>query len=127
MSKKKGIKKGSAQAKAYAEQQTARKQAWTRNVYEYTQQETLDAASLVLHDLFGFGPERLKRFGDAFIAKFHEIQELSREDGDDPDRVYSRERFETAMQEAWGPHYAPRYERYAGMVVDRNGHPVIDQ
>lgn len=124
---KHAVKRGTPQAN-YQERQEAKKKAWTRNVYEYTQQETLDAASLVLHELYGFGPERLKRFGEAFVAKFHQIQQLSREDKDDPDREFSRVRFEEAMQEAWGPYYAPREERYNGLyVIDEKGNPVIDQ
>lgn len=112
----------------YAAQLAQKKKDWTRNVYYYTQQETLDAASLTLHELYGFGPERLKRFGEAFIQKFHEIQKLNREDKDDPDREYSRKKFEDAMKEAWGPYYAPREERYdLPYVLDGQKGPVIDQ
>ena len=125
---KHAVKRGTPQPN-YQERQEAKKKAWTRNVYLFTQQETLDAASLTLHELYGFGPERLKRFGEAFIQKFHEIQELNREDKDDPDREYSREKFEKAMQEAWGPYYAPREERYdlPYILNDREGGAVIDQ
>ena len=112
----------------YAAQLVQKKKDWTRNVYYYTQQETLDAASLTLHELYGFGPERLKRFGEAFIKKFQEIQELSRSDGDDADRVYSRQKLEDAMKEAWGPYYAPREERYdLPYVLDDSGRAVVDQ
>jgi hypothetical protein len=113
---------------SYIDRLEQRKKAWTRNVYLFTQKETLDAASLTLHELYGFGPERLKRFGEAFMAKFHEIQELNRDDSDDPDREYSRQKFEEAMQEAWGPYYAPREERYAkDFIMQNTKGPVIDQ
>ena len=124
---KHAVKRGSAKGN-YLERQQERKKAWTRNVYAFTQQETLDAASLVLHDLYGFGPERLKRFGEAFLQKFHEIQELNREDSDDPDREYSRAKFEDAMKAAWGQYYDERDVRYnLDFILEAPGKPVIDQ
>ena len=124
---KHAVKRGAGKG-TYLERQTEKKQAWTRNVYAFTQQETLDAASLVLHDLFGLGPERLKRLGDAFVVKFSEIQELNRNDKDDPDRVYSREKFEAAMKAAWGPYYEPREVRYdKHYIMEAPGKPVVDQ
>lgn len=124
---KHAVKRGSGNG-TYAERQLEKKQAWTRNVYAFTQQETLDAASLVLHDLYGFGPERLKRFGEAFLVKFREIQELNRSDKDDPDREYSRHKFEEAMKAAWGQYYDPREVRYnKDYVMAAPGRPVVDQ
>ena len=127
--KKHGVKRGTGESGTFAQRQAARKKAWTRNVYVYTQQETMDAASLVLHEIYGFGPERLKRFGEAFKAKFQEIQELDMSDSDDPDRVYSREKFENAMQEAWGQYYEPRELRYywEDYVLESPNKPVIYQ
>lgn len=111
----------------YSERLQQKKQGWTRNVYLFTQQETLDAASLALNEHFGFGPERLRRFAEAFIAKFTEIQKLNQEDRDDEDSVFSRQRFEDSMKAAWGPYYAPREVRYdMGFVIFEN-EPVIDQ
>lgn len=101
----------------YLDRITQEKEEWTRAVYNYTQQETLDAASLALHELFGFGPERLKRFGEAFIKTFHEIQELSRQDTGDNMKEYSVEKVEQAMREAWGPYYVPRGKRYEEISV----------
>ena len=124
---KHAVKRGK-QTAPLAERMQEKKKAWTRNVYIFTQQETLDSASLTLHELFGFGPERLKRFGEAFTKKFHEIQQLNREDNDDPDREYSRAKFEEAMKDAWGPYYCPREERYANeYTIDEKGRVVIDQ
>lgn len=124
---KHAVKRGSPKA-PLVDRMEEKKKGWTRNVYMYTQQETLDAASMVLHELYGFGPERLKRFGDAFVEKFHEIQQLNREDDKDPKREYSREVFERKMKEAWGPHYCPRDERYSKIyALDDNGRVVIDQ
>lgn len=123
---KHAVKRGK-QTTPLAERMQEKKMAWTRNVYIFTQQETLDAASLTLHELYGFGPERLKRFGEAFSKKFHEIQQLNREDNDDPDREYSRAKFEEAMKDAWGPYYCERDKRYNLDYVLENGTAVIDQ
>lgn len=123
---KHAVKRGS-QTAPLADRMKEKKIAWTRNVYIFTQQETLDAASLTLHELFGFGPERLKRFGDAFTKKFHEIQELNRNDHDDPDREYSRAKFEEAMKEAWGQYYCERDKRYDLNFEMKDGTVVVDQ
>lgn len=124
---KHAVKRGGNKA-PLVDRMQQKKEAWTRNVYLYTQQETLDAASMVLHELYGFGPERLKRFGEAFEEKFHEIQELNREDKNDPKREYSREVFERKMKEAWGPYYCPRDERYSKVyALDENERVVVDQ
>lgn len=124
---KHAVKRGTPKA-PFTDRMKEKKMAWTRNVYMFTQQETLDAASLTLHELYGFGPERLKRFGEAFEKKFHEIQELNREDEDDADRVYSRQKFEDAMKQAWGDYYEPREVRYdMPYMMEGPGKPVVDQ
>lgn len=102
---KKGVKKGSAQARSFAERQNDDKTFWTIKVIAYTQQEIMDAVSLTLNDEFGFGEDRLKRFRDAFDSKYDEIHKL----GDDEYTVATVER---ALQAAWGRYYQPREERY---------------
>ena len=124
---KHAVKRGKGTT-SYADRLTQQKRDWTKNVYYFTQQETLDAASLTLHELYGFGPERLKRFGEAFIKKFQEIQELNKSDKDDAEREWSRQRFEDAMKEAWGPYYAPREERYdLPYALNDSGRAVVDR
>lgn len=54
--------------------QKAERELWTIKVIAYTEQQTLDAVCLALAEGFGFGEERLKRFHDAFNAKYAEIQ-----------------------------------------------------
>lgn len=135
MSKIKHKRKSGVPKPSYVDRMTMKaieeerkKKAWTQNVYYYTQQETLDAASLTLHAEFGFGPERLKRFREAFVEKFHEIQKLNQEDVDDPDREYSMQKFEQAMMDAWGPYYEPHSSRYdADYILAAPDKPVIDQ
>lgn len=58
--------------------QKAERELWTIKVIAYTEQQTLDAVCLALAEGFGFGEERLKRFHDAFNAKYAEIRELEK-------------------------------------------------
>lgn len=103
---KQKVKKGSAQAKSYAERKEDDRTFWTLKVIAYTQQEVLDAVGLVLNDAFGFGEERLKRFCEAFAVKYDEIHSL----GDDDE--YAIAIIEKAMKQAWGKYYQPREQRY---------------
>lgn len=109
---KKGVKKGSAQATAYHERKDLQKQEWTHDVYMYAQQETFDTVCIVLNEEFGFGPERLKRFGERVFEAFHELQELSRNDRDDKEAWYSLQKTEDALKRIWGQYYEPHEERY---------------
>lgn len=58
MSKKQGVKKGSAQAATFAQRKQDEKTMWTVKVIAYMQQEVLDTVALVLADGFGFGEDR---------------------------------------------------------------------
>ena len=68
---------------------------------------------------FGFGEERLKRFHDAFNAKYTEIREL--EKGDTKDNEYAIAKQEAALKAACGKYYAPREVRYDIKIVTRDG------
>ena len=102
---KQKVKKGSAQAKSFAERKQDDHTFWTVKVMAYTQQDILDAVGLVLHDEFGFGADRLKRFCESFNSKYDEIHSL----GDDE---YTIAIIEKAMRQAWGKYYQPREQRY---------------
>jgi len=108
--KKNGVKKGSAQAKSFAQRQQDDKMIWTMKVLAWTQQEMLDAVALSLAEGFGFGESRLMRFHDAFEKKYDEIRALER--SDTPDNEYYISKVEEALKKAWGKYYAPREERY---------------
>lgn len=112
MGKKQGVKKGSHQAQAYAKRVAATTEATRMVVFQDGMQTALDIASLVLHDVYGFGPDRLKRFSEGFTEKFSHVQKNNREDKEDKDRWYSEEQFEREMREAWGPYYQNRQVRY---------------
>ena len=114
MSKKKnGVKKGSYQAQTYSNRVNAARAATNLTIFQDGMQHALDVASLILHDSFGFGPERLKKFAIGVQDRFSEIQKDSREDkADDKERWYSEEKFEAELKAAWGPYYTPRAIRY---------------
>lgn len=73
-------------------------------------QEMGDVTAIVLHDEFGFGPDRLKRLNELVNAKFREIGVMTR--GDTKDGEYSIAKFEQAIKAAYGPHYQEREVRY---------------
>lgn len=83
--------------------QKAERELWTIKVIAYTEQQTLDAVCLALAEGFGFGEERLKRFHDAFNAKYAEIREL--EKGDTKDNEYAIAKQEAALRAACGKYY----------------------
>ena len=73
-------------------------------------QEMADMAVLALHRAFGFGPDRCKRFMTELNQVAQEVGELV--DGDTKDGMFAIARFEACLQEAEGPYYASRSERY---------------
>lgn len=93
--------------------QKAERELWTIKVIAYTEQQTLDAVCLALAE------ERLKRFHDAFNAKYAEIREL--EKGDTKDNEYAVAKQEAALKAACGKYYAPREVRYDIKIVTRDG------
>lgn len=99
--------------------QKAERELWTIKVIAYTEQQTLDAVCLALAEGFGFGEERLKRFHDAFNAKYTEIREL--EKGDTKDNEYVIAKQEAALKAACGKYYSPREVRYDIKIVTRDG------
>ena len=99
--------------------QKAERELWTIKVIAYTEQQTLDAVCLALAEGFGFGEERLKRFHDAFNAKYMEIREL--EKGDTKDNEYAIAKQEAALKAACGKYYSPREARYDIKIVTRDG------
>ena len=117
---KKGVKKGSAQAREYAHRKQDEHTFWTVKVIAYTQQEILDAVSLTLNEEFGLGAERLMRFRNAWDKKYAEIHELQQKNDDD----YSVTVIEKALQNAWGKYYTPREERYSFKI--RVGNKEVD-
>ena len=68
---------------------------------------------------FGFGEERLKRFHDAFNAKYAEIRELEKRDTKDNEYAIAKQ--EAALKAACGKYYSPREVRYDIKIVTRDG------
>jgi len=119
---KKAVKKGSAQAKSFAERQLQEKQLSTMKTIAYEQQYMIDAVSLALNECFGFGEERLKRFHDAFDKKYAEIRELER--SDTIDNEYAKAKIEEALKAAWGRYYQPWEFRYDFRVPLSDGREI---
>ena len=75
-----------------------------------TRQEMVDITALVLHETFGFGPERQNQFVLALNAKLHELLDIK--DQDTKDLQYTQATMEKALKAAYGPYYTPREIRY---------------
>jgi len=118
----KGVKKGSAQARSFAERQNQEKMLWTIKTIAYEQQYMIDAVSLTLNECFGFGEERLKRFHDAFDKKYAEIREL--EQNDTQDNEYAKAKVEDALKAAWGRYYEPYEHRYDFKLITPDGKEI---
>lgn len=88
----------------------ARHEAELRVTRLAVRQDTADMAVLALHRAFGFGPDRCKRFMTELNQVAQEVGELV--DGDTKDGMFAIARFEACLQEAEGPYYASRSERY---------------
>lgn len=88
----------------------ARHEAELRVTRRAVRQDTADMAVLALHRAFGFGPDRNKRFMDELNQVAREVGDLV--DGDTKDGMFAIARFEGCLQEAEGPYYSPRSERY---------------
>lgn len=116
---KKGVKKGSPQAKNFAKQKETDKVVWTMKVLAYAQQEMLDAMALTLNEFYGFGPERCKKFHDKFEEKYAELRKLENEDV--ADNEYYIATVEKALQVAYGKYYEPREVRYDIHLRDNEG------
>lgn len=88
----------------------ARHEAELRVTRLAVRQDTADMAVLTLHRAFGFGPDRCKRFMTELNQVAREVGELV--DGDTKDGMFAIARFEACLQEAEGPYYTSRAERY---------------
>ena len=138
MSKKKGIKKGSAEAlrnksavsdmfrcnfsQMREDLSYRRDEIWTCQVMAYAYQEAVDICQMVLHDTFKFGPVRQKRFHDKFEEIYEKIKKSRRNDRTDEDRIYSETQYEAAVKNAVGEeNYCPRNERFQLHLIDPYG------
>ena len=77
----------------------ARHETELRVTRRVVRQEMADMAVLALHRAFGFGPDRCKRF----MTELNQVAQ---------DGMFAIARFEACLQEAEGPYYASRSERY---------------
>lgn len=98
------------------------KELWTLKVTAFTEQQTLDAVCLALAEGFGFGPERLNRFRNAFDVKYAEIRAL--EHADTRDGEYAIAKQEQALQRACGQYYVERKKRYDFRLLTPGGKTI---
>jgi len=76
----------------------------------FTRQNMCDIALLVLHEEFGFGPERLMRFCKAISKKYGDFADLW--NGDTKDVEYSKAVLDRALKQICGKYFIPWDERY---------------
>lgn len=79
----------------------------------FNERQALDCMILTLNRDFGFGPERVGRFLDAYIATRRELAELTMEDHrQDKDFWYAKDKVDKALRSACGEDYPDWDERY---------------
>jgi hypothetical protein len=82
-------------------------------VIRFAIQRVADCAVIALHDQFGFGPERNKKFMEALSGVLGEMADIVIADEKcDKELVYSQTKFDNAVKEALGEHFVPWNERY---------------
>lgn len=76
-------------------------------------QQGKDIALIAANEAFGFGPERLKRFSDAFDRIFTEYADMVLDDAkDDPDIAYAKAKIDQKLLSICGPYFDPWEDRY---------------
>lgn len=92
----------------------AEKHKYDQCVSVVAKQQMFDAIILALNREFGFGPERFKRFVDAYKDSWNTICDLFNEDfSDDKEMTYSKTKLDEALRQAVGDElFKPWEERY---------------
>lgn len=76
-------------------------------------QQAQDMAVIALNQAFGFGPERTKKFVEAFNGIFEMYADMAIEDAKgDADIEYTRVKLDEVLKEACGESFVPWEERY---------------
>ena len=76
-------------------------------------QQAQDMAVIALNQAFGFGPERTKKFVEAFNGIFEMYADMALEDAKgDADIEYTRVKLDEVLKEACGDNFIPWEERY---------------
>lgn len=76
-------------------------------------QQAQDMAVIALNQAFGFGPERVKKFVEAFNGIFEMYADMAIEDAKgDADIEYTRVKLDEVLKEACGDNFVPWDERY---------------
>lgn len=96
------------------------KEDWERLVAQHdyeirvvSSQMVFDATEIALHQEFGFGEERQRRFKDASEDIYNSMRQSVRDEIEtDPEAVYAIEQQERALRAATGKYYVERKERF---------------
>lgn len=135
MSKKIGVKKGSAEAMNYQKRKETERVLTGVQQTQYTEQRMLDIVVITLGESFGFGETRIKRFKDEFLKIEAEIKALEKEDAETDtsghgsiDRklngAYAKKNMEERLKRICGAAYQPRSVRYS-YSIRRNGEVIM--
>lgn len=94
-----------------------RQQAYIDNQVngQSVQQLCFDAAIIALHEEFGFGKERCKKFKRALEDHLNAMASLIIQDAD-PEALYSREVIDRKLREILGDEAIPWEERYTAII-----------
>lgn len=76
-------------------------------------QQSQDMAVIALHEAFGFGADRCKKFVDTYNAVFEHYADMAIEDAKDDDDIdYTRGKFDEMLKTICGEYFIPWDERY---------------
>jgi len=77
-----------------------------------------DAAMLALHEVFGFGGIRMKRFHTAWMRYSDQIMRMLNEDAkDDPDAVYAKHKIDEQLKDILLPEDFRKWEDRYGRII----------
>lgn len=86
---------------------------------KFTTQWCADAAILAANEVFHRSGEKLVEFYNAFIAKAHEIAEMTLDDAkDDRELAYTKEKLDRQLEKLLGDAFVPWEERYGRIIPE---------
>ena len=115
MSKKAGVKKGSAQAADYSKLLKAKRKIEDEELRHFTRVWMMDMVTVALGRM-GFRETRFRKFNDLLVQVVEEYDKAFADDlKDDEQMEYSRACFERELKSYTGAFYSDERERYAGI------------
>lgn len=97
----------------YLQRQQAAINKQNKETRLFTIQQCKDIALIACNEAFGFGPDRLKQFSDAFERVFLDYADLVIQDSkEDKEIWYSKAKMDERLKEICGEYFTPWEERY---------------